>query len=79
MAKVLITGEDEDGFSFELTSFEDSYGHLKEFLCRYLSIIDESHARLFDAYNELEKRRSEALPTDHRLSLNMTGSNKVVS
>lgn len=79
MVKVLITGEDEDGISFELTSFEDDYGHLKDFLCRYLSIIDESYARLFDAYNELEKRRSETLPTDHRLSLNMSDSKKVVS
>lgn len=79
MAKVLFTGEDEDGISFQLTSFEDDYGHLKDFLCRYLSIIDESYARLFDAYNELEKRRSETLPTDHRLSLNMSDSKKVVS
>lgn len=79
MVKVLITGEDEDGISFELTSFEDDYGHLKDFLCRYLNIIDESYARLFDAYNELEKRRSETLPTDHRLSLNMSDSKKVVS
>ena len=79
MAKVLITGEDEDGISFEIASFEDGYGHLKEFLCRYLSIIDESHARLIDTYNELEKRRNEAQPTNHRLSLNMTDSKKVVS
>ena len=79
MAKVLITGEDEDGISFQLTSFEDDYGHLKDFLSRYLSIIDESYFRLVDAYNELEKRRNEALPTDHRLSLNMTDSKKVLS
>ena len=79
MAKVLFTGEDEDGISFQLISFEDDYGHLKDFLCRYLNIIDESYSRLFDAYDELEKRRSEALPTDHRLSLNMTDSKKVVS
>ncbi len=79
MAKVLITGEDEDGISFQLTSFEDDYGHLKDFLCQYLSIIDDSRDRLFDIYYGLEKRRSEALPTDHRLSLNMTDSKKVVS
>ena len=79
MAKVLFTGEDEDGISFQITSFEGDYGHLKDFLCQYLSIIDESYARLFDAYNELEKRRNETLPTDHRLSLNMTDSKKVVS
>ena len=79
MAKVLITSEDEDVISFQLTSFEDDYGHLKDFLCRYLSIIDESYFRLVDAYNELEKRRNEALPTDHRLSLNMTDSKKVLS
>ena len=79
MAKVLFTGEDEDGISFQLTSFEGDYVHLKDFLCRYLSIIDESYARLFVAYNELEKRRSETLLTDHRLSLNMSDSKKVVS
>lgn len=60
MAKVLFTGEDEDGISFQLTSFEGDYGHLKDFLCRYLSIIDESYALLFDAYNKLEKKRKEA-------------------
>ena len=38
MAKVLLTGEDEDGISFQLTSFEDDYDHLKDFLCQYLSI-----------------------------------------
>lgn len=79
MAKVLLTGENEDGISFQIISFEDCYGHLKDFLCRYLSIIDESHTRLFEIYNELEKRRNETQHTDHRLSLNMTDSKKVVS
>ena len=79
MAKVLHTGENEDGISFQIISFEDSYGHLKDYLCQYLSIIDESRTRLFDIYNELEKRRSETLTTNHRLSLNMTDSKKVVS
>lgn len=79
MAKVLITGEDEDGISFQLSSFEDDYDHLKDFLCRYLSIIDESYARLFDIYNELENKRSEMSLTNQGQTLNMTGSKKVVS
>lgn len=79
MAKVLLTGEDEDGISFQLTSFEDDYDHLKDFLCQYLSIIDESYARLFDIYNELENQKSEMTLTNQGQSLNMTGSKKVVS
>lgn len=79
MAKVLLTGEDEDGISFQLTSFEDDYDHLKDFLCQYLSIIDESYARLFDIYNELENKKSEMSLTNQGQSLNMTGRKKVVS
>lgn len=79
MAKVLLTGEDEDGISFQVTSFEDNYEHLKDFLCQYLSIIDESYARLFDIYNELENKKSEMSLTNQGQTLNMTGSKKVVS
>lgn len=79
MAKVLLTGEDEDGISFQLTSFEDDYDHLKDFLCQYLSIINESYARLFDIYNELENKKSEKSLTNRGQSLNMIGSKKVVS
>lgn len=79
MAKVLLTGEDENGISFQITSFEDNYEHLKDFLCQYLSIIDESYARLFDIYNELENKKSEMSLTNKGRSLNMTGSKKVVS
>ena len=79
MAKVLLTGEDENGISFQISSFEDNYEHLKDFLCQYLSIIDESYARLFDIYNELENKKSEMTLTNQGQSLNMTGSKKVVS
>ncbi len=79
MAKVLLTGEDEDGISFQLTSFEDDYDHLKDFLCQYLSIIDESYARLFDIYNELENKKSDMSLTNQGQSLNMAASKKVVS
>lgn len=79
MAKVLLTGEDEDGISFQITSFEDNYDHLKDFLYQYLSIIDESYVRLFDTYNELENQKSEMTLTNQGQSLNMTGSKKVVS
>lgn len=79
MAKVLLTGEDENGISFQITSFEDNYDHLKDFLCQYLSIIDESYARLFDTYNELENQKSEMTLTNQGQSLNITGSKKVVS
>lgn len=79
MAKVLLTGEDENGISFQITSFEDNYEHLKDFLCQYLSIIDESYARLFDIYNELENKKSEMSLTNQGQTLNMTGSKKVVS
>lgn len=76
MAKVLLTGEDEDGISFQITSFEDNYDHLKDFLCQYLSIIDESYARLFDTYNELENKKSEMTLTNQGQSLNMAGSKR---
>lgn len=79
MAKVLLTGEDENGISFQITSFEDNYEHLKDFLCQYLGIIDESYARLFDIYNELENQKSEMSLTNQGQTLNMTGSKKVVS
>lgn len=79
MAKVLLTGEDENGISFQITSFEDNYEHLKDFLCQYLSIIDESYARLFDIYNELENKKSEMSLTNLGQSLNMAASKKVVS
>ena len=79
MAKVLLTGEDENGISFQITSFEDNYEHLKDFLCQYLSIIDESYARLFDTYNELENQKSEMTLTNQGQSLNMAASKKVVS
>lgn len=79
MAKVLLTGEDENGISFQITSFEDNYDHLKDFLCQYLSIIDESYARLFDIYNELENKKSEMTLTNQGQSLNMAASKKVVS
>lgn len=79
MAKVLLTGEDENGISFQITSFEDNYEHLKDFLCQYLSIIDESYDRLFDIYNELENKKSEMSLTNQGRSLNMTGAKKVVS
>ena len=79
MAKVLLTGEDENGISFQITSFEDNYEHLKDFLCQYLSIIDESYARLFDTYNELENKKSEMTLTNQGQSLNMAASKKVVS
>ena len=59
--------------------FHDDYEHLKDFLCQYLSIIDESYARLFDIYNELENQKSEMTLTNQGQSLNMTGSKKVVS
>lgn len=79
MAKVLLTGEDENGISFQITSFEDNYEHLKDFLCQYLSIIDESYARLFDTYNELENKKSEMSLANQGRSLNMAASKKVVS
>ncbi len=79
MAKVLLTGEDENGISFQITSFEDNYEHLKDFLCQYLSIIDESYARLFDTYNELENKKSDMSLTNQGQSLNMAASKKVVS
>ena len=79
MAKVLLTGEDENGISFQITSFEDNYDHLKDFLCQYLSIINESYARLFDTYNELENQKSEMTLTNQGQSLNMAASKKVVS
>lgn len=58
MAKVLLTGEDENEISFQITSFEDDYEHLKDFLCQYLSIIDESMLAYSTLTTNLKTRKA---------------------
>ena len=61
MGKVLFTGEEEDGIAFQITAIENKYGHFKDCLTRYISIIEESQARMNKLYNEMDAKRKEVL------------------
>lgn len=59
MGKVLFTGEEEDGIAFQITAIENKYGHFKDCLTRYISIIEESQARMSKIYNEMDAKQKE--------------------
>ena len=58
MGKVLFTGE-EDGIAFQITAIENKYGHFKDCLTRYISIIDESQSRMSQLYNDMDAKKKE--------------------
>lgn len=79
MCKVLFCGEDEDGIVFQLSAIEDKYGHFKDCLTRYISIIEESYARMSEIYNEMCAKRKEGLSLSPQLGTGASGEKKVMS
>ncbi len=79
MGKVLFTGEEEDGIMFQITAIENKYGHFKDCLTRYISIIDESQSRMSQLYNDMDAKRRERLSVSPRLEVGTTENKKVMS
>lgn len=79
MGKVLFTGDEEDGIAFQITSIENKFGHFKDSLTRYISIIEESQARMSSIYNEMDAKRKEAIGLYPQLRGEATGEKKMLS
>lgn len=79
MCKVLFTGDEEDGIAFQISSIENKYGHFKNCIPRYISIIEESQARMSKIYNEMEAKQKEALSMYPQLGAGASGEKKVMS
>lgn len=79
MGKVLFTGEEEDGIMFQITAIENKYGHFKDCLTRYISIIDESQSRMSQLYNEMDAKQKENLSVFPKLGTGASGEKKVMS
>lgn len=79
MGKVLFTGEEEDGIMFQITAIENKYGHFKDCLTRYISIIDESQSRMSQLYNEMDAKQKETLSVLPQLGTGASGDKKVMS
>ena len=79
MGKVLFTGEEEDGIMFQITAIENKYGHFKDCLTRYISIIDESQSRMSQLYNDMDAKQKESLSVYPQLGTGASGDKKVMS
>ena len=79
MGKVLFTGEEEDGIMFQITAIENKYGHFKDCLTRYISIIDESQSRMSQLYNDMDAKQKENLSVFPQLGAGASGEKKVMS
>lgn len=79
MGKVLFTGEKEDGIMFQITAIENKYGHFKDCLTRYISIIDESQSRMSQLYNDMDAKQKESLSVYPQLGTGASGDKKVMS
>lgn len=79
MCKVLFTGEEEDGIAFQITAIENKYGHFKDCLTMYISIIEESQARMSKLYNDMDAKQKEALSVLPQLGAGASGEKKVMS
>lgn len=79
MGKVLFTGEEEDGIAFQITAIENKYGHFKDCLTRYISIIEESQARMSKIYNDMEAKRKEGLTMFPQIGPDAKSEKKVLS
>ena len=79
MGKVLFTGEEEDGIMFQITAIENKYGHFKDCLTRYISIIDESQSRMSQLYNDMDAKQKENLSVFPQLGTGASGNKKVMS
>ena len=78
MGKVLFTGEEEDGIMFQITAIENKYGHFKDCLTRYISIIDESQSRMSQLYNDMDAKQKENLSLYPQLGTGAPGDKKVM-
>ena len=79
MGKVLFTGEEEDGIAFQITAIENKYGHFKDCLTRYISIIEESQARMSKIYNDMDAKRKEGLTMFPQIGPEAKSEKKVLS
>ena len=79
MGQVLFTGEEEDGIMFQITAIENKYGHFKDCLTRYISIIDESQSRMSQLYNDMDAKQKENLSLYPQLGTGASGDKKVMS
>lgn len=79
MGKVLFTGDDEDGVAFQITSIENKYGHFKDCLTRYISIIEESQSRMSQLYNEMDAKQKETFSVFPQIGTGASGDKKVMS
>ena len=79
MGKVLFTGEEEDGIAFQITAIENKYGHFKDCLTRYISIIEESQARMSKIYNDMDAKRKEGLTMFPQIGPDAKSEKKVLS
>lgn len=81
MAKVRFTCEEEDeaGIFFQIAAIENKYGHFKDCLMRYISIIAESQARMSKLYNDMAAKRKETLSVLSQLGTGTSGEKKVMS
>lgn len=79
MGKVLFTGEEEDGIAFQITAIENKYGHFKDCLTQYISIIDESQSRMSQLYNDMDAKQKETLSVLPQLGTGASGDKKVMS
>ena len=79
MGKVLFTGEEEDGIAFQITAIENKYGHFKDCLTRYISIIEESQARMSKIYNDMDAKRKEGLTMFPQIGSDAKSEKKVLS
>lgn len=81
MAKVRFTCEEEDeaGIFFQIAAIENKYGHFKDCLTRYISIIEESQARMSKLYDDMYAKQKEALSVLSQLGTGASGEKKVMS
>ena len=79
MGKVLFTGEEEDGIMFQITAIENKYGHFKDCLTRYISIIEDSQARMDQIYKDLKAKQKERLSAFPQLGAGAAGDKKILS
>ena len=67
IAKVLF-GDDDSEIHFEISAFENKYGHFRDCLPKYVEIIDEAHSRFMRIYKDLEAKGKEELTVEPRIS-----------
>ena len=79
MGKVLFTGDEEDGIIFQITAIENKYGHFKDCLTQYISIIEDSQARMDQIYKDLKAKQKERLSAFPQLGAGAAGDKKILS